>query len=103
MVSRWRDEARGLSVWAMARARSRVGSCPRFGWVALALTGVSLALPTAVAAVYPGANGRIAFGIVEHMYGGSDEEEYFITGFRLGLMTEDGRHKRLRANDLRLA
>jgi WD40 repeat protein len=69
-------------------------------WLALGMACAALLLPDPAAATLPGGNGRLAFGILEENYGGSDEEEWFIAGYKLGLMTKDGRNRRLIARGL---
>jgi hypothetical protein len=68
--------------------------------IAVSVACATLLLAAPAAATLPGANGRIAFGILEENYGGSDEEEWFVAAYRLGLMSETGRNRRLIARGL---
>jgi Tol biopolymer transport system component len=63
--------------------------------VALSVACTALALAAPAAATLPGDNGRVAFGILEENWGGSEEEEWFVAGYQLGLMTAEGRNRRL--------
>jgi Tol biopolymer transport system component len=63
--------------------------------IALSVACAACVLAAPAGATLPGHNGRIAFGVLEEVYGGSEEEEWFVAGYQLGLMTADGRHRRM--------